>query len=302
MSRRGREHRQGPSGFTLIELLVVIAIIAVLIALLLPAVQAAREAARRIQCVNNLMQLSVAVQNYESAHELLPPGVVNPAGPILNAPKGYHMSWMVQILPFIEQKNTHRGINFDQGIYDPANVTANAIVINTFLCPSDPGLSRGSANGVAQNSYAANHHDVEAPIAANNNGVFFLNSKIRYDDITDGSAHTIFLGEKKRNGTDLGWGSGTRATLRNTGRTINRPDVPGAGTIDGDADDDGGAQAAANPSLAGFVGGYGSFHSGGSNFAFGDGSIKFLKNSINLKVFQALGNRKDGEAISDDTY
>src|SRR5689334_12018810 len=103
MSRRVED--RGHPGFTLIELLVVIAIIAVLIALLLPAVQAAREAARRVQCVNNLMQLSVAVQNYESAHEVLPPGVINPTGPIQNSAKGYHVGWMVQILPFIEQKN-----------------------------------------------------------------------------------------------------------------------------------------------------------------------------------------------------
>ena len=80
--------KSGREGFTLIELLVVIAIIAVLIGLLLPAVQAAREAARRAQCVNNLMQLGIAVHNYESAHEVLPPGVVDPTGPIKNLPQG----------------------------------------------------------------------------------------------------------------------------------------------------------------------------------------------------------------------
>ena len=93
--------RPGPrlGGFTLIELLVVIAIIAVLIALLLPAVQAAREAARRAQCCNNLMQLGIAIQNYESSHKMLPPGVVNLTGPILDQPKGYHFGWLVQVLP-----------------------------------------------------------------------------------------------------------------------------------------------------------------------------------------------------------
>src|SRR4051812_39085560 len=104
MSRRTR----GRPGFTLIELLVVIAIISVLIALLLPAIQAAREAARRVQCVNNLMQIGIAVQNYESSHEILPPGVVDLAGPIQNVPKGYHASWMVQLLPYLEQKNVAR--------------------------------------------------------------------------------------------------------------------------------------------------------------------------------------------------
>src|SRR4051812_26811224 len=100
MSRRSL--RRG--GFTLIELLVVIAIISVLIALLLPAIQAAREAARRVQCVNNLMQLGIALHNYESSYESLPPGVVNDTGPISNIPKGYHASWMLQLLPFLEQK------------------------------------------------------------------------------------------------------------------------------------------------------------------------------------------------------
>src|SRR6478752_4085187 len=99
-------------GFTLIELLVVIAIIAVLIALLLPAVQSAREAARRAQCVNNLMQLSIALQNYESSHEVFPPGVVDTAGPIPNLAKGYQFGWIVQILPFVEQGNAFRKLDF----------------------------------------------------------------------------------------------------------------------------------------------------------------------------------------------
>src|SRR6476646_404760 len=105
LPRTGREPRhcsREPRGFTLIELLVVIAIISVLIALLLPAVQSAREAARRSQCVNNLMQLGIALQSYESAHEVLPPGVVNETGPVLDQPKGYGFGWMVQILPYYE--------------------------------------------------------------------------------------------------------------------------------------------------------------------------------------------------------
>ena len=97
-----RNLRHRPRGFTLIELLVVIAIIAVLIALLLPAVQQAREAARRTQCKNNLVQLGLALQNYEMAHERLPPGTVNVTGPIKSEPAGYHMGWIVQILPHLD--------------------------------------------------------------------------------------------------------------------------------------------------------------------------------------------------------
>ena len=105
-------------GFTLIELLVVIAIISVLVALLLPAVQAAREAARRAQCVNNLMQLAIALQNYESSHEMFPPGVVSETGPVLDQPKGYHFGWLVRVLPYCEMGNTFNHFNLAVSVYD----------------------------------------------------------------------------------------------------------------------------------------------------------------------------------------
>src|SRR4051812_35314780 len=159
-------------GFTLIELLVVIAIISVLIALLLPAIQAAREAARRVQCVNNLMQLGIALQNYESSHEILPPGVVDASGPVQNLPKGYHASWMLQLLPFLEQRGVARRFDDTVGVYSPENMTARGAIINAFLCPSDGGPSRRNADAVALNNYAACHNDLEAPIDVNNKGVF----------------------------------------------------------------------------------------------------------------------------------
>src|SRR2546428_13684422 len=131
MKKRSRRH----AGFTLIELLVVIAIIAVLIALLLPAVQMAREAARRTQCRNNLMQTGIALQNYADAHEVLPPGVVNPDGPIKHEAKGYHFSWLVQILPFVDQNNLFRHFDFSSGVYDPPNTTARSVAVAVYFCP-----------------------------------------------------------------------------------------------------------------------------------------------------------------------
>src|SRR5688572_33061782 len=98
-------------GFTLVELLVVIAIIGVLVALLLPAVQAAREAARRSSCMNNLSQLNLAIHQYEMAHGAYPPGTVAAAGPISNTATGYHHSWTVQILPYIEQQNAYNALD-----------------------------------------------------------------------------------------------------------------------------------------------------------------------------------------------
>src|SRR5688572_19511410 len=95
------------SGFTLVELLVVIAIIGILVALLLPAVQAAREAARRMSCVNNLTQLILAVQNYDATYRVYPPGTLNPTGPIADVAQGQHHNWLIQLLPYFEEQNTY---------------------------------------------------------------------------------------------------------------------------------------------------------------------------------------------------
>ncbi|MGE3779487.1 MAG: DUF1559 domain-containing protein, partial [Pirellulaceae bacterium] len=210
--------RTRSSAFTLVELLVVIAIIGVLVSLLLPAVQAAREAARRLSCVNNLTQLSLAMQNYEASHGALPPGTVNPSGPIQSVPEGYHHDWLSQILPYLEEQITYRHIDFSVGVYAEANQPVRKISISTFRCPS----AAVSDTNLGHSNYAGLHHDVESPIDADNHGLLFLNSAVRYEDIQDGSAHTLLFGEKltPRDG-DLGWMSGTRATLRNTGTALN---------------------------------------------------------------------------------
>src|SRR5262245_6967203 len=176
---RNRRH-----GFSLMELLVVIGIIAVLVGLLLPAISGGREAARKAQCNNNLYQLSVALQNYVATHSVLPPGTVNPTGPIESQPPGIHMSWISQILPFIEQRSMYDLLDFSAGAYDPVNSTVSLTQIRTLLCPSRI-YPRGSAdpkNGVS--SYAGCHHDLEAPIDVNQHGTLFLNSKVRVEEIT----------------------------------------------------------------------------------------------------------------------
>jgi prepilin-type N-terminal cleavage/methylation domain-containing protein/prepilin-type processing-associated H-X9-DG protein len=298
--------KQNARGFTLVELLVVIAIIGILIALLLPAVQAAREAARRSQCVNNLAQIGLALQNYESAHEMLPPGVVNPEGPIHNVPSGYHMSWLVQLLPYVEEQVTFRYVDFSVGVYDKKNEPVAATEISTFACPSDGGNSREDR---FTSNYAGCHNDVEAPIDADNHGVLYLNSHVRYRDISDGAVHTIFVGEKKADANDLGWTSGTRATLRNTGTAINATAVvtqapdplasmaggPGAPPKGGPV----GAKEKANPEAAGdlAVGGFSSYHPGGANFALGDGSVHFLSETIDTQTYEQLGHRADGKLM-----
>jgi len=301
---RARRCLQSRRAFTLIELLVVIAIIAVLIALLLPAVQAAREAARRAQCCNNLMQMGIAIQNYESSHERLPPGVVNNTGPVLDLPKGYHFGWLTQILPYCEQRNVYNHFNFKLGLYELQNFTTRTILSRSFVCPSDPGPTRG-VGMVAVTSYVGIHNDVEAPIAANNKGVFFLNSSIRYEDVTDGTSQTIFVSEKLNDGLDLGWASGTRASLRNAGWAVNSSKNL-SGTVlgpGGQGDSDAGNDTSeAVPGTPSFVGGMSSRHPGGANFTFGDGSVRFLKNSLSPGILKLLANRADGEIISGDQF
>jgi len=287
-------------GFTLIEVLVVVTIVAVLMVLLLPAVQAAREAARRCTCVNNMMQLATALQHYQNVHEVLPPGVVNETGPIQNLPVGFHHSWLVQLLPYLEAKAVSRRFDDSVGLYAAENLTVRSVLIGVFLCPSD-GPDR-SPNLVAQNNYAACHNDREAPIGARNNGAFFLNSRVGYEDIPDGTSLTIFVGEKKRAALDLGWASGTRATLRNAGVRLNAPDVLyGTRPIPTFDDDESfnPIMIDPEPNNPNLVGGFSSWHSGGANFAFGDGSVRFLRDGISARVFRSLANRADGDAVGD---
>src|SRR5262249_37290007 len=145
------------AGFTLIELLVVIAIIAVLIAMLLPAVQQAREAARRTQCKNNLMQLGLALQNYLGAHQVLPPGTQDKSGPIQSKENGgYHMGWLTQILPYLDQQNVYEHIDLNKSVYDPANLPVRQHRISTFVCPTD---SYAFKPGPALTSYYGVHND-----------------------------------------------------------------------------------------------------------------------------------------------
>jgi prepilin-type N-terminal cleavage/methylation domain-containing protein len=281
-------------GFTLVELLVVIAIIGILIALLLPAVQAAREAARRSQCSNNLVQIGIAMTQYEASHEVLPPGTINPKGPIRSEPAGYHMSWLVQILPYIEEANAYKHIDFSAGVYDPKNAPVRKLVRSFALCPSDSGGWRGKDANVATNNYVGCHNDVEAPIDANNHGVLFLNSHVGMRDIPDGTSYTILAGEKLIGDNDLGWMSGTRATLRNTGTDINRTPEPGVRNSRWSTPN----KEPVNQDPL-FVGGFGSYHPGGANFVLVNGAIRFLSETIDRTLFTHLGNRADGELQPD---
>ncbi|MEM0924809.1 MAG: DUF1559 domain-containing protein, partial [Planctomycetota bacterium] len=230
--------------------------------------------------------LALAVHHFEFNFEHLPPGVIDKEGPIRHeANAGQHLGWCAQILPYIEQSNAYEMLDFEASAYAPENAAVRAITISTFLCPSSPHRFHTDASEAAPSDYAGCHHDVESPIDAENHGLLFLNSKVRFTDVKDGCSHTILLGEHLGDRDRLGWLTGTRATLRNTDTfdTSSREDYMNAQLT----------------SLE--VGGFGSYHRGGANFAFADGSVRFLSANIAPDLYRFLGHRADGE-IFDDLY
>jgi len=357
-------------GFTLIELLVVIAIIAVLISLLLPAVQSAREAARRAQCTNNLKQTGLAVHNYISTHDVFPWGCYRQH--TASQPTGY--AWtsggsFVALLPFHEQGPLFNALNFNYNVFAAGNTTVVATSLSYLHCPSDPSIDTrvlnpgGSASldgpdmVMCYSSYGGSagtwfqlprytHEPFQARINQQNGVIIYIGYEnvlvapegvftgknrgmIRISAVTDGTSNTLMYSERAHgmlNAADQAcwnwWCSGNFGdTSFSTMYPINpfRKDA-NSGTI---GNVGGGADA--------FVSAASSFHPGGANFLLCDGSVKFIKESINswrindatglppgvtvdgnnlyqiatgtpIGTYQALSTISGGEVVSSDQY
>jgi type II secretory pathway pseudopilin PulG len=196
-------------------LLVVIAVIGVLIALLLPAVQAAREAARRAQCANNLKQIGLAMHNYHTSHNVFPPAYITIVADPVNPETGPGWGWGALILSQLEQRSLNNATNFDIQITAPGSQTVRTTNLSVYLCPSNGGsgpITLKNASGAVRVSdlsagqYVASAGQLEpAEFPATNNGVFYRNSPNGIKDITDGSSLTLMAGERSRNIGNATW-------------------------------------------------------------------------------------------------
>jgi prepilin-type N-terminal cleavage/methylation domain-containing protein/prepilin-type processing-associated H-X9-DG protein len=307
-------------GFTLIELLVVIAIIAVLIALLLPAVQAAREAARRAQCTNNLKQIGLAAHNYLSATNVFPMGIQFQANPEAGGSCYTSGSWFISMANQFEQGSVYNAVNFSVNMYTAQNMTISAIGQQMLWCPSDPvitGLQYTYPAGTVMatpltmyyTSYAGCTGDImefyaptwngngapyvctltTSPPQQQNNGIIYVFSNTSMASITDGSSNTMLASERAHGkfptsspsfGTNdlYCWNWWTSGNYGDTMFSTFYPMNPFNKILEYCCQD-GGPDA--------YVASAGSFHPGGANFGFADGSVRFLKDSISSWQIQA---------------
>ena len=284
-------------GFTLIELLVVIALIAVLSALCLPAIQHARDEARKAQCQNNLKQLGLALHNYHDAHRVFPPGWTQyhpQPGPETR------FGWAVFITPYIDQAPLYKQFNFQTQRAEPLNLFQTRLA--AYRCPEDPSPDNNSqrANFGTMN-YSGNFGPVapprwmadgltefwpgQAPTLLEANGLAYLNSRVAVRDILDGTSNTILAGERSATSGAAIW-MGVRGNEFETDQVTDCS--PGHEINSGDA-------------------GFSSRHGGGANFLFCDGTVRFLSAQIEagpgeqqqMKTYQKLSHRSDGFAIGE---
>ena len=316
------ETRARRFGFTLVELLVVIAIIGILIALLLPAVQAAREAARRSQCSNNLKQLALGLHNYHDTHKVFPPGFVDndPTynGPVDVAHNQNGLAWSALILPFIEQGPLWDQIKTQMNGFArhwASDASGSAIAaaregVPAFACPSDTmKLINNKRGNYGKNNYLGNSGN---NAAVDRKGIFWTNSEVLMRDIRDGTANTAMIIE--RTGTtevgskSCGPSTGLVACDWNAGlwigaRTQGGPNGWTPGMTSTDVDSYGGENATylinRSAQTWGPSWGNASDHPGGLQWALCDGSVRFVSETIDMLTYRYLRGRMDGQVTGD---
>ena len=316
------------NGFTLVELLVVIAIIGILIAMLLPAVQAAREAANRTVCANNMRQIGLALLNFESASQRFPDGWLLDDSTDPLSPSGW--GWSAQVLPFLESINVFNQIEIQQRIDDPVNTQVAASVIESYLCPSDPddellplgtiavpvgggggGVGGGAGSGSNLQSGSgtsspsapsgptssptspqsetlyprSNYSGVFGNIQSNGDpldgdGMFFGSSGRRIPEVRDGLSNTMMVGERRNDRGTVSWVGVIANVSEPFARTVGSTDFPPNSRREGGFED------------------FRSYHPGGVNVTFGDGSTAFIADTVNQTVFQGYGSVAGGEVVS----
>ncbi|MEZ6133450.1 MAG: DUF1559 domain-containing protein [Pirellulaceae bacterium] len=345
--------------FTLVELLVVITIIGILVGLLLPGVQAAREAARKLQCSNNLKQIGLAILSYESAHRVYPSGYISYATNNGSAPAWASLDadtwdgapgwgWSALILPFIEQSALSNSLNISEPIWSTNNRALVNRPLPNFLCPSSSGPTEAfellSANGtpltrygaaveLGRSHYVASHGqescwgDCGASaagliftniytsttkiVAINGNagavadGPFFRNSKIRIAAVTDGTSNTIFVGEHSSRLSDKAWAGvvpGAFVFPRFT-TPENGPDAAATLTLMHIGPSGGELDITGFPIIHPMnfptyhVGQMYAEHLGGGNVLYGDGSVRFMSETIALLTAAELASMNEGEVV-----
>jgi prepilin-type N-terminal cleavage/methylation domain-containing protein/prepilin-type processing-associated H-X9-DG protein len=312
-------------GFTLIELLVVIAIIAVLIALLLPAVQAAREAARRSQCVNNLKQLGLAMHNYESTNTSFPIGRMGSGYSYPNDPSGSNnrRTWLLSILPYVEQVSIFQATNFSLPFYNIANTTTRMASVASFHCPSDPNTNTISQASTPyprrKGNYLVNWGNTTfwqnggqdpQPFVGPQDTVTFggapftANYARGISYFVDGTSNTLLMGEvmvTQENPTDtrgdfFNDDYGCAMFMAYTTPNSQIPDQMNTYCT---------YPYLQNPpckNVAPVFLAARSFHSGGVNALLADGSVRFVKNTVDRNAWRGLSTPSGGEVISADSF
>jgi prepilin-type N-terminal cleavage/methylation domain-containing protein len=249
------------AGFTLIELLAVVGIVAVLVALLLPAIQQSREAARKLQCKNNLRQLGIALHSYHERYQSFPAGVSN------------EWSWISKVLPSIDAENLYREIDFALEPFEPPNSDKVERVLSVLVCPTDPG-GDSVYDGAGGIRFGHTNYFGTSDAGNDSGGMLGYGIANRIRDVTDGTSQTLFVGERgvDRDGA-TGWWSWDPLLSFEAGFFAGSPD---------DAES---------------VEHFWSHHAGGGHFLLVDGAVRFLSYSISPDIFTALGTKNGADIV-----